>query len=90
MTNDDDDLTAEEWAEVCVVAARFDWIVTPPTKAADLLPKMLEINALQKLENEIMDAHGDWLASTRQYFEERGWPWTTEELNRRYQLGQWQ
>lgn len=53
MTNDDDDLTAEEWAEVCVVAARFDWIVTPPTKAADLLPKMLEINALQKLENEM-------------------------------------
>ncbi|WP_100451407.1 hypothetical protein [Mycobacteroides abscessus] len=88
MTNDDDDLTAEEWAEVCVAAARFDWIVPPPTDQAQLLGAMLEINALQKLENEIMDAHGDWLASTRQHFEERGWPWTTEELNRRYLAGE--
>ncbi|STZ43189.1 hypothetical protein [Mycolicibacterium gilvum] len=45
-----------------------------------------EILAWLQLENDILQAHGDWLSRTKARFERNGWPWTTGELMRRAHL----
>lgn len=42
-----------------------------------------EVVAWLQLENDVLEAHGDWLSRTKARFERHGWPWTTGELMRR-------
>jgi hypothetical protein len=45
------------------------------------LPIIQELIAWSQLENEVLEAHADWLARTKARFESRGVPWTVENLN---------
>ncbi|MGJ6124915.1 hypothetical protein QN239_20320 [Mycolicibacterium sp. Y3] len=40
----------------------------------------------QRLYNEVLEAFADWQSRTRRTYVRNGWPWTTDELNRRSRL----
>jgi hypothetical protein len=43
---------------------------------------LLELLEWQRLEIDVLEAHGEWLARTKAKFEGRGIEWTTGNLNR--------
>lgn len=96
------DLPGDQQDRLRQVALRFRDLVpaikadgtVPDKTAATTLLELLNIEAMLadehiywlQLSGDIFEAHADWLARTRRKFERHGWPWTTEELERRSRL----
>lgn len=80
--------TEEEKDSMRAVGRRFIGMIDGLDDDGSILmyEALAGITFWQKLETEVLTAHGAWLAATKAKFERNGWPWTTGELARRSRL----
>jgi hypothetical protein len=76
-------LSAEEQEKLHQIAR--DSILELPRCPMDYAV-LQEVLAWQRVEIDVMEAHGEWLSRTKARFERLGIPWTETEFQRRSHL----